>query len=151
MRLWSLHPCFLDAKGLSALWRESLLAKKVLQGKTVGYRSHPQLARFKGCGDPLAALESYLDGVYLESVRRGYHFDRSKLGGKKFSSRIPVTRGQMEFERLHLDRKLKRRDPLKRRELRSSSRIRLHPLFKETSGAVEPWEKVASKGNADDR
>ena len=45
MRLWSLHPSLLDQKGLVALWREALLAQKVLQGKTKGYRSHPQLAQ----------------------------------------------------------------------------------------------------------
>ena len=32
MRLWTLHPQYLDAQGLTALWRESLLARKVLQG-----------------------------------------------------------------------------------------------------------------------
>ena len=30
MRLWSLHPKYLDTKGLIALWRESLLAQSVL-------------------------------------------------------------------------------------------------------------------------
>lgn len=33
MRLWTLHPKYLDTKGLVALWREALLAQKVLQGK----------------------------------------------------------------------------------------------------------------------
>ncbi len=47
MRIWSLHPKHLDAKGLVALWREALLAKHVLEGKTVGYLNHPQLNRFK--------------------------------------------------------------------------------------------------------
>lgn len=37
MRIWSLHPSYLDAKGLVALWRETLLAQKVLLGATVGY------------------------------------------------------------------------------------------------------------------
>jgi hypothetical protein len=46
MRLWSLHPRYLDAKGLVALWREGLLAQKVLAGLTKGYRHHPQLTRF---------------------------------------------------------------------------------------------------------
>lgn len=36
MRIWSLHPKYLDSKGLIALWRESLLAQKVLMGKTSG-------------------------------------------------------------------------------------------------------------------
>ncbi|WP_223209021.1 pyrimidine dimer DNA glycosylase/endonuclease V [Pyrococcus furiosus] len=39
--LWSLHPKYLDSKGLVALWREGLLAKKVLEGKTRSYRNHP--------------------------------------------------------------------------------------------------------------
>ena len=37
MRLWSLHPRCLDAKGLVALWREGLLAQEVLRGKTRDY------------------------------------------------------------------------------------------------------------------
>ncbi|HEU5178767.1 MAG TPA: pyrimidine dimer DNA glycosylase/endonuclease V, partial [Burkholderiales bacterium] len=32
MRLWSLHPKYLDARGLVALWREALLAQAVLRG-----------------------------------------------------------------------------------------------------------------------
>ena len=36
MRLWSLHPRYLDAKGLVALWREGLLAQAVLKGQTKG-------------------------------------------------------------------------------------------------------------------
>nr|WP_243687290.1 pyrimidine dimer DNA glycosylase/endonuclease V [Methanobacterium formicicum] len=47
MRLWSLHPKYLDVKGLVALWREGLLARAVLKGKTKGYTNHPQLIRFK--------------------------------------------------------------------------------------------------------
>jgi hypothetical protein len=63
MRLWSIHPTYLDATGLVALWREGLLARKVLQGQTSGYRRHPQLVRFKAQTDPLSALENYLLGV----------------------------------------------------------------------------------------
>jgi hypothetical protein len=36
MRLWTLHPKYLDARGLVALWREALLAQKVLRGATRG-------------------------------------------------------------------------------------------------------------------
>jgi hypothetical protein len=32
MRLWTLHPKYLDARGLVALWREALLVQKVLRG-----------------------------------------------------------------------------------------------------------------------
>ncbi len=51
MRLWSLHPSHLDSRGLVALWREALLAQKVLRGLTRGYKHHPQLARFRSPKD----------------------------------------------------------------------------------------------------
>ncbi|WP_308727259.1 MULTISPECIES: pyrimidine dimer DNA glycosylase/endonuclease V [unclassified Arthrobacter] len=53
MRLWSLHPELLDAKGLVACWRETLLAQKTLAGQTAGYVNHPQLVRFRASGAPL--------------------------------------------------------------------------------------------------
>ncbi|MGA2330816.1 MAG: pyrimidine dimer DNA glycosylase/endonuclease V [Syntrophales bacterium] len=46
MRLWSLHPGYVDARGLVALWREGMLARKVLQHQTKGYKNHLQLHRF---------------------------------------------------------------------------------------------------------
>ena len=54
MRLWSVHPRYLDTAGLTACWREALLAQKVLTGATRGYRRHPQLERFLP-GSALAA------------------------------------------------------------------------------------------------
>ena len=85
MRLWTLHPEYLDAKGLVALWREALLAQKVLQGGTKGYKHHPQLLRFSETKNPPAALASYLKAVHEESVRRGYKFDVSKIGAIAFA------------------------------------------------------------------
>jgi hypothetical protein len=63
MRLWSLHPKYLDAKGLVALWREALLAQAVLRGNTRGYQNHPQLLRFRQQSSPLSAIASYLVSV----------------------------------------------------------------------------------------
>ena len=60
MRLWSLHPKYLDTKGLVALWREALLAKHVLEGKTIGYKNHPQLNRFKDSGNAVNFINGYL-------------------------------------------------------------------------------------------
>src|SRR5471032_1666336 len=107
MRLWTLHPKYLDAKGLVALWREALLAQKVLQGGTRGYKHHPQLFRFYQTDNPPAALAGYLVAVHEESVRRGYKFDASKIGAPRFSGKLKETRGQLEYEWLHLKRKLK--------------------------------------------
>lgn len=70
MRLWTIHPKYLDARGLVALWRETLLAQKVLQGDTKGYKNHPQLIRFNEQTDPVAHLATYLRFIHLEAVRR---------------------------------------------------------------------------------
>jgi hypothetical protein len=81
MRLWSLHPSVLDSKGLVALWREALLTQKVLQGKTSGYRHHPQLQRFQQCSAPLTAICTYIWAVHDEAKRRGYTFNASRILG----------------------------------------------------------------------
>jgi len=141
VRLWTVHPKHLDAKGLVALWREALLAQKVLQGRTRGYRHHPQLFRFQAVRNPAAALASYLIVVYEESLRRGYHFDRGKIGAKRFRGRIPETRGQLLYEWKHLKAKLARRDAARHRTSRSVSVPEHHPLFQLIEGKVQDWEK----------
>ena len=141
MRLWTLHPKHLDAKGLVALWREALLAQKVLQGRTRGYRHHPQLLRFRAVRNPAAALASYLAVVHEESVRRGYHFDRGKIGARRFVGRIPETKGQLLYEWKHLQAKLAARDAARRRASRSVPVPEHHPLFRLIEGEVRDWEK----------
>jgi hypothetical protein len=142
MRLWSLHPRHLDAKGLVALWREGLLAQNVLLGKTRGYRNHPQLNRFKDSRNPVGAIASYLRCVVDEANRRGYHFDRSKIVNKRIRGKLPVTSGQLEFELEHLLRKLKARDPAMYKVLKSGIAIEPHCLFRKVKGNVEQWEIV---------
>ncbi len=142
MRIWSIHPSHLDAKGLVALWREALLAQKVLQGGTRGYQHHPQLHRFLVTPKPAAALASYLAGVHEESVRRGYHFDATKIGAERFRGSIEETRGQLLYEWAHLRRKLAERDPVRFRESESIIVPEHHPLFRLVPGEVRAWEKI---------
>jgi hypothetical protein len=140
MRLWSIHPCYLDSKGLVALWREALLAQTVLKGETKGYRHHPQLIRFKDCSNPMAAIASYLIAVYKEALQRGYNFNRSKILNRPMRSRIPVTRGQLDYEFNHLKKKLVKRDPVLFKELNAISRPKPHALFCVKRGPVAKWE-----------
>jgi hypothetical protein len=142
MRLWSLHPSLLDHKGLVALWREALLAQKVLQGKTKGYRSHPQLARFRQCTAPLTTISAYLWAVHDEATQRGYSFDSSKIARKRQPRTLTVTQGQFDFELGHLKAKLKERDPKRYRELRRLAEITAHPMFTVVAGEIEQWERV---------
>ncbi len=142
MRIWSLHPQHLDAKGLVALWREALLAQKVLRGETKGYRHHPQLQRFRAHPEPLAAIAEYLRAVQREAERRGYNFDAGKIGPQTTRKKITVTQGQVEYELKHLRNKLAVRDAAAWERLQQCGQPALHPLFRAVAGDVEAWEVV---------
>jgi len=142
MRLWSLHPQYLDVKGLTAVWREGLLAQKVLQGSTRGYRNHPQLQRFRTQSHPVAAVAVYLFAIWVEAGRRGYHFDRTKLARLDDVASIPVTRGQIHFEWAHLLGKLLGRDPERYQNFIGIVEPEPHPLFIIIDGDVEIWEAI---------
>ena len=141
MRIWTIHPRYLDTKGLLAAWREGLLAQKVLQNKTKGYRNHPQLLRFRAAADSTAAIASYLVGVYEEAVERGYNFDADKINHPRSSGPIPCTRGQLLHEWMHLKLKLETRDAKLHAELVDVAEPQPHPLFQIVAGDVEEWER----------
>jgi len=143
MRLWTLHPQYLDPRGLVALWRESLLARAVLRGRTRGYRHHPQLARFRSQPDPVACINRYIRGIYEDARRRGYRFDQTKLGRSEGCGRVAESEGQLAYEWLHLKRKLRSRSPAWYREVGRATRPRAHPLFVIHPGPVRPWERGA--------
>jgi hypothetical protein len=142
MRLWSLHPKYLDSKGLVALWREALLAKAVLTGKTKGYKNHPQLIRFKISRNPQTLINTYLLNIYQESLLRGYKFNRNKIGPEITTSKIVVTNGQIEYELEHLRSKLKNRDPTKYIELMNIKEPEPNPIFIVVEGDIETWEII---------
>jgi len=142
MRIWSLHPKYLDAKGIVALWRETLLAMKVFQNKTKGYKHHPQLERFKNAKHPLTAINLYLSFIYDEAIKRNYDFDKKKFSVSNKKIRLTVTTGQIDYEANHLLKKIKVRDPKKFMELKPVIAFEAHPLFKIIPGEIESWEII---------
>jgi hypothetical protein len=144
MRLWTLHPKYLDAKGLVAAWREGLLARKVLQGKTFGYTAHPQLDRFKKRENPVAAINIFLFDIFEESRARGYRFDETKIfeATEAEYSKIPVSSGQIAYEIELLKWKLERRDKGRLSKLSEEPNIALNRVFTMYEGKIEVWEKV---------
>lgn len=142
MRIWSVHPMYLDTKGLVALWRETLLAKHVLEGKTKGYRNHPQLDRFKQADKPIDRINQYLATVYNEASARGYSFDKGKINWDFEPSMMLVTTGQIFYETEHLLNKLSKRDTEKFDVLHKLKKIKPHPLFKIIKGDIEKWEII---------
>ena len=141
MRLWSLHPKYLDPQGLVALWRETLLAQAVLRGETRGYRNHPQLDRFKNHTAPLAAISLYLKGIYVEAKARGYAFDKSKIKLARKTVSLSVTTGQIVYEWKHLLANLKVRNPALYRKWRNMEVPEAHPIFTVRAGDIELWER----------
>ena len=144
MRLWSLHPKYLDRQGLLACWREALLAQKVLMGGTRGYRNHPQLSRFRAQPDPMAAIGGYLHCLADQAERRGYHFDRSKVIAVRRAEKISVNRGQLSYEWNRLRGKIRERDPDWYKLLKSIEHPDPHPSFIIVEGDIEAWEKNRS-------
>lgn len=150
MRLWSLSPHYLDAKGLVAGWREALLAQKVLAGQTKGYRNHPQLERFRDAAHPDHTIAEFLAGLHQESLERGYKFDASKIGSFQVQPKIEVATEQSRYEAEFLRQKLEQRSPecSQLQELQAAlqapgvEEIVLHPLFVAVPGPIARWEKV---------
>ena len=142
MRLWSLHPQYLDSKGLVALWREALLAKSVLLGNTKGYVNHPQLERFKVQSSPVDCINQYLLFVWEESKKRKYKFNKCKISTFSTKTVIHVGKGQLEYEYQHLLNKLKIRDAVRFETLKDETYFLPHPMFHEIEGSIAPWEIV---------
>ena len=143
MRIWSVHPKYLDAKGIVALWRETLLAKNVLEGNTKGYKNHPQLNRFKAEEKPLEAINQYLAEVWDEATRRGYNFDRNKIDFDFKKIKIEVTIGQMQYEFNHLLKKLEQRDPERYKQFEKLKMVDCAEIFDVKEGEIEKWEIIS--------
>lgn len=144
MRIWSLHPRYLDRQGLIACWRETLLAQAVVAGRTRGYTRHPQLQRFSEQADPIAALAGYLHGVADEAERRGYHFNRGRIDREPATPPIlTVTTGQLRLEWAWLRSKLKVRSPSVFELWSAVSDVEAHPSFRAIDGPVESWERLS--------
>lgn len=145
MRLWTIHPKYLDSKGLVALWREALLAQKVLQNKTKGYRNHPQLIRFQNIDHPMGVIGKYLEEIYKESMKRGYHFTKSKINRDRSTSKIEVQKGQLIYELYHLKKKLKNRDLNAYQKIITTKHTEPNPIFEVIDGGIESWESINYK------
>lgn len=148
MRLWSLHPRYLDKVGVVACWSEGLGGLRALQGRQKMHRNHPQLERFKATGVSEYSLYIYLDTLWR--VQRSAQLDYSKLDPLvpgyvllRTLPTLPVTTGQIAYEQWLLYTKLRGRDERAAgRILCPTDEVVLHPMFYSVPGPVEAWERV---------
>ncbi len=147
MRIWSLHPRYLDRQGLLAGWREGLLAQAVLNGQTKGYTNHPQLIRFRESVDPRGAIGTYLSYIAEEATARRYKFDATKiLLRAEPDIRLTVNEGQLDYERRHLLAKVQTRHPEDAERIASLMvPADPHPLFTVVPGDIESWERFTTR------
>ena len=124
------------------MWRETLLAKHVLEGSTRGYKHHPQLHRFQVAEKPLDALNQYLSVVWEEAQRRNYCFNKDKINWNFEPGSLLLTQGQLDYEMAHLLSKLQARDQRKYEELLALKSCEAHPLFRIIKGDIESWEII---------
>jgi len=141
MRLWTLHPKYLDCQGIVAVWREGLLAQEVLRGNTKGYKNHPQLNRFKLHPNPLRAIAYFLSEVNEAAKMRGYNFDATKIDLDKILQLIQTTSGQLDFEFMHLLGKIEKRSKKDYERRAGFKDLDPHPFFQVVPGEIEDWEK----------
>lgn len=142
MRLWTLHPRYLDPQGLVALWREGLLAQAVLNGRTRGYQHHPQLIRFLETASPADAIACYLKTVCEEATLRGYRFNAAKIPLFEPVAIMPITEGQIAYEWHHLQAKLSKRSPAWLARFEAVVSPEVHPIFRRVPGGIAEWEVV---------
>ncbi|MFC7375820.1 MULTISPECIES: pyrimidine dimer DNA glycosylase/endonuclease V [unclassified Brachybacterium] len=142
MRLWSLHPQYLDRVGLVAAWREALLAQAVVLNPGRGYSHHPQLRRFQQTDDPLTAIGDFLTAIVDDADARGYRFAREKILATGSRAEITVTTGQLAYEWSHLSEKLRQRSPGVWKHWQGIHAPHPHPSFVVVDGPVADWEKV---------
>jgi len=145
MRLWTLHPKYLDPPGLTAVWREALLARAILLHRTRGYRFHPQLQRFRAHARPVAAINSYLAGILEEARARSYRFDAGKVGRVRLDEPLTESRAQLLYEWRHLQAKLSARNPAWSLRFPRTVLPEPHPLFRIVPGPVQSWERVSAR------
>lgn len=111
MSLWTVHPKYLDKQGLISLWREGLLAQKVLNGELDVKLSNPIWRQFRQAENPLKAIGSSPSLWRRKGARGGYKFSHEKIIYPNFEDyEIPVRPQDLIFEMKHLRGRLKLRD-----------------------------------------
>ena len=114
MLLWTIHPRYLDQKGLCGLWREALYGQNILirwleGANRLPYLNSPYLKPFR---DEPGAIREYLMWILREGHLRGYRFNQVLIEPiYPLVETIPLAPGRLVTEKQMLRGKLSRRAP----------------------------------------
>lgn len=142
MRIWTIHPKYLDGIGLVSAWREGIGARNIIAENKIGYSRHPQLDRFRS--KSVDFLNAYLYFLNEEAEKRGYKFDKSKIASFSLKGdRIPVNKGQVEYEFKLLQHKLSVRNKEVYAVNKKVRNIQVIPIYRILpSSKIEDWERI---------
>lgn len=131
MRIWKVHPKYLDQKGLSGQWFEAIIAKNSLISKDGYWYNNPQMDIFKNSEDPIDAVNSYLEEVWVEGIRRGYKFKSEYFDDYCPLVTIPITHEDLYSDMNLLGDRVHKRDIDWYNDIwMTGMRVVPHPLFK---------------------
>ena len=146
MRVWTIHPRYLDRKELRLSWSSGLKALKVLSQPKIYNRFQSGLSVFRTQSEPLFALTSYLLEIAKEGKRRGMDMDVSNLPKlpKDFRLKIPVSVQRVRSDRQLLIKHLARIGKKHVEKFESMRASLTHPLFfLHTDDKPGAWELIS--------
>lgn len=149
MRVWTIHPKYLNRKELSACWHDGLRALKVLSEPEKYQRFYEGLSVFRVQSEPVYALAKYLQAIGKEGVKRGLQMDLSLLPEvpKDFRLKIPVSEERIASERKLLTKRLAGLGRWHLRKFQSMLPGRTNPLFfVQNDNHPSPWEIISRVG-----
>lgn len=146
MRLWSIHPQYLDTKEFVACWKDAIDASAIIKRDDRNiHKIYPQLSRFNDIIPSKPAINKYLMFMYYNSIIRGYRFKHKNIDFKEIEKnpgiRILVTRGQLNHELKIVRKILEDRDSeLLDSPIYSYREVEPNPMFMVITGGIEQWE-----------
>lgn len=147
MRLWSIHPKYLDNRSLMVFWNDAILAKSSILGK-IDFHS-PHFQRFKYIDNKEHVLNVYMKEIFLEGSKRNLNFDKNQIEDIFLlplltSDLIDLTYGQLKFEFELLVDKFKSTNNNEALEFLMNSYIKDDQIeslvFHLTDGPMESWD-----------
>lgn len=155
MRLWTIHPKYLDGKRLTSQWKEGIQMMHIWKeigenpepAKRLGYVSHPQVRRLSNLlvadsGLISLLLHQHLTAVHEESVQRSYSFNKKLIDDLapdcKNAPKVYVTMGQVAYEFALMATKNNEWS----QKVAIDPYMLCNPIFQVVSGSIESWEKT---------
>jgi len=134
VRLWTIHPRYLDDEALREAWRDGLNLRRALKIGSKAAEPCPDAAPWIAeSRQPVRALDLYLHAIHGEARRRGRSFDASKLGPVDTKTKIPIPSSWVSADWRDLRAIVAKRSPGFFPRIESVQRPHCHPAFRRVS------------------